>query len=188
MSKPPRLRADAARNRNRLIEAARQRLTAEGEITSLDTLAKAAGVGTGTLYRHFPTRGALVEAVYESELDGLDAAAESLCSAHPALDALRIWMDRYVGFVVTKRAMRDALQTALTSRHMKPPSTRARVEATIARFLLTAAGDGTIRTDIEAGDIALALAALVLAVVTSGDEDQSRRLLNLLVDGLRPRE
>ena len=109
LAKPSPLRADAARNRERLIAEARRFFSAGGATVSLDGIAQAAGVGVATLYRNFATREALVEAVYRSELDALAADADALLAAHGALDALRLWMDGYARFVATKHAMRDVL-------------------------------------------------------------------------------
>ena len=187
MLKHPRLRADAALNRERLIAEARRVFSAGDATVSLEVLAQGAGVGVATLYRNFPTREALVEAVYRSELDALAADAEPLLATHGALDALRTWMDRYARFVATKHAMRDALRIALTSPTVSAPETRARVRAVVARFMAAGAADGTIREDMEPDDVTLSLAGAVLMTATSTDASQLRRLLDLLVDGLRPR-
>ena len=187
MSKSPRLRADAIRNRERLIVEAQRFFSAGDARVSLEDVAQAAGVGIGTLYRHFPTREALVEAVYQTELDALAADAEPLLAAHPALDALRMWMDRYARFVAAKHAMRDALRIALTSSTASPPGTRARVRTIVARFAAAGAADGTIRADVEPDDVTLCLAGAVLMTATGTDADQLRRVLNLVLDGLRPR-
>lgn len=188
MSKPTALRADAARNRERLIEVARERFSAGEETVSLETIAHAAGVGIATLYRHFPTREALVEAVYRLELDTLAAAADDLLASHTAFDALRLWMVRYARFVDAKRAMQEALRVAWTSRNSPVPETRARIRATLARFITAGTADGTIRDDVEADDVTLSLAGIVLtATAASAGHDQLHRLLGLLADGLRPR-
>ena len=187
MSKPPRLRADATRNRERLVADARKSFAAGDATVSLEGVAQAAGVGVGTLYRHFPTREALVEAVYRTELDALAADAEPLLARYPALDALRTWMDRYARFVAAKHAMRDALRIAVTSRTASPPGTRAHVRDIVARFTAAGAADGTIRADVEPDDVTVCLAGAVLMSTTSTDADQLRRLLDLLLDGLRPR-
>ena len=187
MSKPSPLRADAVRNRERLVAAARERFSGGDEAVSLESVARAADVGIATLYRHFPTREVLVEAVYRSELDALAAEAEHLLRTHMAWDALRMWMDRYSRFVVTKRAMHDALRSALMSRTMPTADTRARIRATIAKFIAAGAVDGTIRGDIEPDDVTVSLAGIVLATSTSMDQGQLRRLLDLLTDGLSPR-
>ena len=191
MSKPPRLRADAARNRDRLIVEARRSFSAGDATVSLEGIAQAAGVGVATLYRHFPTREALVEAVYRSELDALAADAEPLLAAHGALDALRMWMDRYAGFVAVKHAMLDALRIALTAPPtptVSAPETRARIRAVVARFTAAGAADGTIREDVEPDDVTLSLAGAVLMTATSSDATQLSRMLDLLLDALRPRQ
>ena len=187
MSKSPRLRADAATNRERLIVEARRFFSAGNATVSLENVAQAAGVGVATLYRNFPTREALVEAVYRSELDALAMDAESLLAAHGALDALRMWMDQYARFVATKHAMRDALRIALMSPAALAPETRARIRAVVTRFMAAGASDVTIRQDIEPDDVTLSLAGAVLMTATSTDTSQLRRVLDLLLDGLRPR-
>jgi AcrR family transcriptional regulator len=184
---PTRQRADAIKNRERLISEARALFTGGSGSSSLEAIAQAAGVGIGTLYRHFPTREALVEAVYRSELDALEAKAETLLSAHPAFEAMRRWMDRYARFVVTKHAMHDALRVALTPRMAATSETRSRINGTIAKFISAGTRDKTIRRDVEPDDVTLSLAGIVLAATTSADQNQIRRLLDLFMDGLRPR-
>ena len=187
MSKPPRLRADATRNRERLVAEARRSFAAGDATVSLEDVARGAGVGVATLYRHFPTREALVEAAYGSELDALAADADPLLAAHRALDAFRIWMDRYADFVAAKHAMRDALRIALTSPTASPPETRARVRAVVELFTAAGASDGTIRADADPDDVTLILAGAVLMTATSGNAMQLQRIFDLLLDGLRPR-
>lgn len=181
------MRADAAVNRERLIAEARRFFTTGDATVSLEVIAQAAGVGVATLYRNFSTREALVEAVYRLELDALAADAEPLLAAHRAIDALRMWMDRYACFVAAKHAMRDALRITLTSPTTSIPETRVRVRAVVARFMAAGAADGTIRDDVEPDDVTLGLAGAVLMTATSTDASQLRRLLDLLLDGLRPR-
>ncbi len=164
------MRADATRNRECLIAAARERFTAGNTMLSLEGVAQAAEVGIGTLYRHFPTREALVEAVYRSELDSLSTEAESLLNAHFAFDALRIWMDRYTRFVATKRAMYEALRIALTSKTRQAPQTRARIRASVAKFVSAGTVNGTIRDDVAPDDITVNLAGIVL-MTTATDQD-----------------
>ncbi len=187
MSKSKQLRADAIRNRDRLIEVSRKQFSKRNSAVTLEEIAQLAGVGIGTLYRHFPTREALVEAVYRSELDALMAEGDNLLIGRPAFQALRMWMDRYTQFVATKHAMQDTLRIAFTSRSGPPLETRAKIRATIARFLSAGAADGTIRDDIEADDLTVSLAAIVVATALATDQDQLRRVLDLLMDGLRPR-
>jgi AcrR family transcriptional regulator len=180
-------RADATKNRERLITEARALFSASDGAITLEAIAKAAGVGIGTLYRHFPTREALIEAVYRSELDALEAEAHDLLKTHPGFEAMRRWMDRYAQFVATKRAMHDALRVALTPRMGGVSEIRTRINATIAKFLAAGSQDGTIRDDVQPDDVALSLAGMVLAATISPDRDQMRRLLDLLMDGLRRR-
>src|SRR5205823_1403423 len=112
---PRPLRADARRNRDRLLDAAVRAFSQDGPDVTLDAIAKEAGVGIGTLYRHFPTREALVEAAYRSELARLCDAAADLLSGMPADAALRTWMDRFVDYMTTKRGMSDALRALIAS-------------------------------------------------------------------------
>ena len=187
MSKMVPLRADATRNRERLLEIARQQFSKRDSSVTLEGIARSAGVGIGTLYRHFATREALVEAVYRSELDALTADGEDLLTGHSAFQALRMWMDRYVRFVATKHAMHETLSSAFTSRSGPSFETRSRIRTSLARFLSAGIADKTIRADIGEDDLAVSLAATVLAMKLATDQDQLRRVLDLLMDGLRPR-
>jgi len=187
LSKTPQLRADAARNRERLITVARDKFAQGEETVSIEAIAQDAGVGIGTFYRHFPTREVLVEAVYRSELDALDASAEHLLANHKAWTALRLWMDRYATFVAAKRGMQDALRIAWTSRSSPVPETRARATASISKFIQAGICDGTIRTGIESNDVTVGLVGVFLATASSADKGQVRRLLDLFADGLHPR-
>ena len=153
---------------------------------SLESVAQGAGTGIATLYRHFPTREALVGAVYRSELEALAADATRLLGAYPAFDALRLWMDLYTRFVATKHAMQDALRTALTSRASAASETRARIGEAVAGFLAAGAVDGTLRDDVQSDDVTVSLAGAVLMTATAPDPAQLRRVLDLLMDGLRP--
>ena len=186
MSKSVRLRSDATRNRERLLVEARARFSAGEQAVSLEALAKAAGVGVGTLYRHFPTREALVEAVYRSELEALAAEAALLLAARPALDALRLWMVRYARFVDTKHAMRAALRIAFTTPGAVAPETRAHIRSVVGRFLAAGVADGSVREGLDPDDVALSLAGAVLVTASSTEYAQQERLLNILTDGLKP--
>ena len=170
MSRTSTLRADATRNRQRIIEVAREQFSMPNSSVTLEDIARRAEVGIGTLYRHFATREALVEAVYSSELDALMVEGEALLKRYPAFQSLRMWMDSYATFVATKHAMRETLSIAFTS-----------------RFLAAGIADHTIRTDVQKDDLTVALAATVLAMKLATDQDQLRRVLDLLMEGLRPR-
>ena len=186
MSKTTSLRADAARNRERLVEVARRQFSSRSGSATLEEIARLADVGIGTLYRHFPTREALVEAVYRSELDALMADGEDLLREHLAFQALRMWMDRYTHFVAIKHAMYETLSSAFTSRSGASLETRARIQTVIARFLSAGIADGTIRDDVGEDDLTVSLAATVLATKLATDTKQLGRVLDLLMDGLRP--
>ncbi|RIX30173.1 TetR/AcrR family transcriptional regulator [Amnibacterium setariae] len=180
----PRLRADAQRNRDRLVEIARAAFL-EGEAPTLDAIAREAGVGIGTLYRHFPTREALVEAVYRSELEAVSASARQLLAESPPDVALRRWMDRYGDFVRTKRGMADAFRAILAAG--AGAGTRPRIAAAVAAMLEAGARAGVLRGDVEADDVVVALLGAFLATPDPDQEAQTGRLLDLLLDGLRPR-
>ena len=158
MSNSSVLRADAARNRQRIVQIAREQFFRHNSSVTLEDIARRAKVGIGTLYRHFGTREALVEAVYRSELDALMADGDDLLKCHSAFIALRMWMDRYVTFVATKHAMRETLSSAFTSRSGPSLETRSRMRTSIARFLAAGIADRTIREDVQEDDLTVALA------------------------------
>jgi AcrR family transcriptional regulator len=176
------LRADARRNRDRLLEVAVRAFSTDGPDVSLEAIAKETGVGIGTLYRHFPTREALVEAAYRSELDRLCEAAPELLEELPANVALRTWMDRFVDYMTTKRGMAEALRAVIASGGNPYAHSRDRMLTAIGRLLEAGAAAGTIRTDTHPPDVLTALSGVTLAV---GDPAQAGRLLDLLMDGLR---
>jgi AcrR family transcriptional regulator len=178
-------RADAAKNRDRILVEARKLFSTAAGTVSLEAIARKAGIGIGTLYRHFPTKEALVEAVYRSELDALDLEANELLLTHQGFNAMRQWMDSYAKFVATKHAMHDALRIALTARVGSPSETRARICEALAKFLAAGARDGSIRSGIRADDLTLSLAGSVFAATASADPAQIRRVLDLLMAGLR---
>lgn len=185
MSTPPRIRADAAKNRERLIVEARKLFTVHDSNASLEAVARQAGVGIGTLYRHFPTKEALVEEVYRSELDALDVLARELTAAHSGADAMRRWMDSYAEFVAAKHAIHDALRISLSPRSGTNSEIRARINAIIAQLLAAGSKDATLRKDVRADDLTLMLAGAVFAATSVADHDQVGRVLDLLVAGLR---
>jgi AcrR family transcriptional regulator len=181
------LRADAQRNRDRLLEAAVSAFSREGPDATLDAIAKDAGVGIGTLYRHFPTREALVEAAYRNELARLCDAVSDLLRAMPPDDATRAWMDRFVDYMTTKRGMADALRAVIASGGNPFAQSRDRLVGAITALLQAAAAAGTIRPDIEPADVLASLSGVSLAAGEPAQRDQARRLLDLLMDGLRYR-
>ena len=188
---PPaaRVRVDARRNRARLIEAARSALSASppgaGAPVSLDAIARAAGVGIGTLYRHFPTREALTEAVYRAELDGVLAQAAVLLREHEPAEALRLWMDAYAAFVTAKRGMAESLRSLLQAGTISAAQTRQRVTDTIQALLDAGARAGSLRADVRADDVAASLVGIFLATPDPAQHDQAGRMLDLLAAGIR---
>ena len=178
-------RADARRNRERLLAVAvRAFSSAGGADVPLDAIAREAGVGIGTLYRHFPTRDALVEAAYRTELDRLCDAAPELLAGQPPERALRAWMDRFVDYMTTKRGMATALKALIASGGNPYAHSRDRMLAAVGTLLDAGAAAGTLRADVPATDVLTGLSGVTLA--TDGRE-QAGRLLDLLLDALRPR-
>jgi AcrR family transcriptional regulator len=175
-------RSDARRNREKLLEVATAAFAAaDGRRVSLESIARDAGVGIGTLYRHFPNREALVEAIYRAELAEVAEAAAALLKRHPAKTALRRWMDRYAGFVAAKRGMAESLHAMFDSGAMQRNETRASITGAVDLLLRAGADDGSLRADISADDVVSGLIGIFLA---SGSREQTGRLLDLLVAGV----
>jgi AcrR family transcriptional regulator len=179
-------RADARRNRERLLAVASATFAAADAPVSLDGIARGAGVGIGTLYRHFPTREALVEAVYAAELDAVTAAAAELADTLPAADALRAWTERYAAFIATKRGMSDTLRTSASAGRVLTPTTRERITTSIGQILAAGARDGTLREHARPDDVTALLLGVFLASPPGTEPDRTGRLLDLVVDALRP--
>lgn len=175
-------RADARRNRERLLEAAATAFAAaDGRPVSLESIARDAGVGIGTLYRHFGSREVLVEAVYRAELAEVAAAAGQLLSRHPPKTALRRWMDRYASFVAAKRGMAESVQAMVVSGVMVPSQTRDAIVGAVDLLLQAGAGDGSLRAEVRADDVVSSLLGVFLA---AGSPEQTSRMLDLLVAGV----
>ncbi len=181
------LRADAQRNRDRLLEVAVRAFSTEGPEVTLEAVAKEAGVGIGTLYRHFPTREALVEAAYRSELLRLCAAADELVADEPGDVALRTWMDRFVDYMTTKRGMADALRAVIASGLNPYAESRDRLLAAMGTLLRAGIESGSLRSDVDPADVLASLTGVSLAAGEPAKREQAGRMLDLLVDGLRYR-
>ena len=181
------LRADAQRNRDRLLEVAVRAFSQDGPGVTLDAIAKDAGVGIGTLYRHFPTREALIEAAYRNELARLCDAAADLLQDMPPDEATRTWMDRCIDYMATKRGMADALRAVIASGGSPYAQSRDRLTTAITTLLQAGAAAGTLRADVGPGDVLASLSGVSLAAGEPAQRDQARRLLDLLMDGLRYR-
>jgi AcrR family transcriptional regulator len=178
-------RADARRNREKLLAAARSVFAAADDAVALEVVAREAGVGIGTLYRHFPTREALVEAVYATELDKVATSAPALLAEFPPEIALRAWMDRYADFIATKRGMVDTLRAGWASGSIATPRTRERLTAAIATILAEGVRTGTLRAEVAPEDVTAMLLGVFLSTA-GGASGQTGRLLDLVVDALRP--
>ena len=181
------LRKDAALNREKLLAAAVGLFAERGTEGSLEEVAKRAGVGIGTLYRHFPTRDALVEAAYRNEVAQLRAAADEMLSELPPDAALEAWMRRFVDYGTAKRGMRDALQSIAGGGADLFAETRGQVTEAVAVLLRAGAEAGSLRADVEPEDVLRAMGAIWM--VAEGDEfpEQAMRILRLVLDGLRYR-
>jgi AcrR family transcriptional regulator len=180
-----RLRADARQNYDRLVETAAVAFARDGEQATLKTIAAEAGVGIGTLYRHFPTREALVEAVYRTETQRLCDAVPELLRQLPPVAALRAWTSRFLGYVATKHGMADVLHVVLTADEGLRTDTRARLTAALALLLDAGKASGELRADLDPGDVFLALGGFALVLDRQpGAQDLAARLLGLLLDGL----
>lgn len=181
-------RADARRNREKLVEAARAAFAAADDTVPLETVARAAGVGIGTLYRHFSTREALVEAVFAAELDAVADSAPGLLAEFPPEVALRVWMDRYAAFVAAKRGLLGTLRAGWASGAIATPATRERLTGAIAELLAAGVGAGTLRADVEPGDVTTLVFGVFHPVADDGTPDRTGRVLDLVLDALRARD
>ena len=181
------LRADAQRNRDKLLDAAVRAFSGEGPEVTLEAIAKDAGVGIGTLCRHFPTREALVEAAYRNELARLCDGVPDLLRAEPPDRATRIWMDRFVGYMTTKHGMADALRAVIASGGNPFAESRDRLLTAITTLLEAGVAAGTVRPDIQPSDVLVSMSGVSLVTVDPARPDQARRILDLLMDGLRYR-
>ena len=181
------LRADARRNRDRLLEVAVVAFSSAGPDVALETIARSAGVGIGTLYRHFPTREAMVEAVYRGELDRLcDSVAELLAAGEPDR-ALRVWMERFVDCLAAKRGMAEAVRMVINSGGAPFAHSLERLTDALTMLLDAGIRAGTVRADVPVMDVLTCLNGVTLAAGGAGQREQAGRLLDLMMDGLRPR-
>src|ERR1700686_4804809 len=180
-------RADAIRNRDRLLEAAKTVFSAGGPDASLEAVARTAGVGIGTLYRHFPTREALFEAVYRREVQQLADLAEQLKQEAKPIDALRHWMRSNVKFVATKKGMSAALALAAYKNSELFSYSFDRLTRAVGGLLDRAIAAGEIRADITPEDLLRALVGMCYLHDRPGWQMSVLRLVDVFVDGLRLR-
>jgi AcrR family transcriptional regulator len=185
-SKDRKPRTDAQRNRERILEAAKEAFSRSGANTSLDDIAKQAGVGAGTLYRHFPTREDLLEAVYRTEVEKLAAAERKFSETLPPVEALRAWMLLFVDYIATKQIIAPALNALVGDPKKVFEASYAQIWEAIRALVKRAIKSGDIRKDLDPIDLLRALIG-VANVSTSPDWQQSaRRLVDILIAGSRP--
>jgi len=179
-------RIDAQRNRERILEAAKEGFTRFGAAASLDEIASRAGVGPGTLYRHFPTRDALIEAVYRSEVEKLAAEARRFSATLPPTEALRAWMLLFVDYIAAKHIIAPALNSVTGGAAKLYEGSRGLVQGAIEALVRRAMRSGEIRSDLDAFDLLRAL--IGVSQVQSGPDwqESARRLVDILIAGSRP--
>lgn len=178
-------RADARRNRDRLLESAVRAFTRDGLEATLDAVAKDAGVGIGTLYRHFPTRESLVEAAYRNELTKLCESVAELGESLPADRAMREWLNRFTDYMGAKRGMAEVLRALIASGGNPYAHSRDRLLEAITTLLRAGTESGALRPDVDPGDILASLSGISLITSQPDQREQAGRLLDLLMDGLR---
>jgi AcrR family transcriptional regulator len=179
------LRADASRNRDTLLAAATRAFASSEAEPSMRAVAREAGVGIATLYRHFPTRESLVDAVYHDQVERLTLGARDLLGQVPPAEALRRWMDLFGDWLMTKHGMIDTLLAMIESGEIAFAQTRAELLDVITTILDAGRAAGDLRTDVSAGDIAASLVGIFTVVGKPEQHAQATRLLDLLMDGLR---
>jgi AcrR family transcriptional regulator len=179
-------RSDALRNRERILEVAREAFSRSGANTSLDDIARETGVGPGTLYRHFPTREALLEAVYRSGMEKLAAAEQKFSEELPPVEALRAWLLLFVDYIAAKQLIAPALNALLGDPKKVFEESYARIWDAIRALVKRAIQSGDIRSDLDPIDLLRALIGIA-SIATSTDWQQSaRRLVDILIAGARP--
>ena len=179
-------RTDALRNRERILEVAKAAFTRQGANASLEEIAKRAGVGIGTLYRHFPTRDALIEGVYRNEVEKLAAAASHFAKKMSPIEALRAWMLLLVDYIAAKHIIAPALNSIVGGPSRLYEGSRSMIQGAIDQLVKRAKKSGDLRRDLDAFDLLRALIG-VSHVGSGADWQQSaRRLVDILIAGSRP--
>jgi AcrR family transcriptional regulator len=178
-------RADSARNRQLLIDAAKAAFAEVGLNVSLEEIARRAGLGIGTLYRHFPNRESVVEAVYRREVQQLVEAVPQLLEASPAGEALHQWMHLFVNYIATKRLIAPSLGTPIGRNSAPNSSPLELITRAISTLVKRAVGSGDVRKDIDPSDLLRALVGVSYGNPDPGWEASARRLIDILMDGLR---
>lgn len=179
-------RADAERNRERILEVAKQEFTRSGADTSLDDIAKQAGVGPGTLYRHFPTREELLKAVYRTEMEKLAAAGQRFAETMSPVEALRAWLLLFVDGIATKQIIAPALNALVGDPKKIFEASYAQVHEALRALVKRAVKNGDIRKDLDPIDLLRALIGVANVASTPDWQRSARRLVDILISGSRP--
>lgn len=178
------MRADARENHDRLLDVAARAFARDGTGTSLKAIAREAGVGIGTVYRRFPTREVLVEAVYRQEVERLCAAAPALIATDGGARALPAWMEMFVDFMAAKRGLGDTLRAVLTSEDDRQ-HTRDQLRSAITVLLAAGVDTGSVRAEVTPDDLLMSLGGITLIAAEESQRELATRLIGLLLDGVR---
>jgi len=179
-------RADAERNRERILEVAKEVFTRDGAAASLDDIARRSGIGNATLYRHFPTRDDLIEAVYRSEVEKLAAAEQRFAATMPPLEALRAWMLLFIDHVADKRLILPAMDTVAGGSVRLIEGARSDVHGAFVSLVQRAIASGDLRADTNPDDFVRALVGVFHTTALQGWEPSARRIVDILIAGSQP--
>jgi len=182
------LRTDAARNRDRILAAAKDAFARDGAAASLDNIATMAGVGSATLYRHFPTRDALIEAVYRTDTEKLAATADQLTRTHPPLEALRAWLLLFVDYIASKQIIMPALNSVPGGSERLYQGSSALIHGAVSALVNRAVQNAEARGDTDPWELLLPLIGVSLVPFSPDWPDRARRLVDILIRGIRPSE
>jgi AcrR family transcriptional regulator len=188
-SSPParKPRSDATRNRERILEVAKEVFTRDGAAASLDDIARRSGVGNATLYRHFPTRDVLIEAVYRGEVEKLAAAGQRFAATLPPVEALRAWMLLFIDHVAGKMLIVPAMDTVAGGSSRLITGARGLIRAAFATLAERAIASGDLSHDTDPDDLIRALVGVFHTAYEPGWEQTARRLVDILIAGSRPK-
>src|ERR1700677_3209572 len=178
-------RADAQRNRERILEVAKEAFTRDGAAASLDDIARQADIGPGTLYRHFPTRDALIEAVYRTEVEKLAAAEPRFAATMPPLEGLRAWMLLFIEHVSGKRLIIPAMDTVAGGSMRLLEGARSLIHTAFVASVKRAIASGDLCADTNPEDFVRALVGIFHTTALPGWEQSARRLVDILIAGSR---
>jgi AcrR family transcriptional regulator len=188
-SSPPKptrkLRADAQRNREHILEVARLAFTRHGAEVAFDDIARLAGIGSGTLYRHFSTRDVLIEAVYSNEVEKLTAAAQRFAATLPPLEALRTWMLLFIDHVASKSLFLPAMNSVAGGSARLIEGARGHIHSAFHALIQRAIQSGDLRSDTEPSDFVRALIGIFHTTALPGWEPSARRIVDILITGSR---